>query len=100
MNLDLAILKSILSNKKYSLEFASNCDPKVFAPEYWNFANSVISYTKVYKELPTLRVLTERLEKNKSPKHLIDNVSKTWNQVQEFDYSVNEYRHDLDIIKT
>ena len=42
--LDLTVLKSIITNKKHGLDFASEHDPKIFSSEVWNFANVVVGY--------------------------------------------------------
>ena len=66
--LDLSILKVLTTNKTHAIEFANECDSKLFSPDVWNFANLVINYLKSYKELPTLRVLTEKLSKGNNEK--------------------------------
>jgi replicative DNA helicase len=97
-NLDLVILKILISNKKYALDFVSENDAKLFSPEVWNAANIFINHVKTYKELPTLRILTEKLEKGNNGK-LIENVTKVWSQLESIDYDDKEYKHDLEKIK-
>ena len=36
--LDLSILKTIVTNKKYAIDFANECDPKLFSSDIWNAA--------------------------------------------------------------
>ena len=55
--LDLHILKAITTNRKHALEFVSENDAKLFAPEVWNFANVVINYIKNYKDILSKIVL-------------------------------------------
>jgi len=62
--LDLSVLKVVLENKKYASEFASGCEDKIFSPDLWRFGRIVIDYLKIYKEIPTQRVLTETFAKN------------------------------------
>ena len=62
--LDLQILKTLVTNKKYAIEFVNSCDTKIFSPEVWNFANVVFNYIKTYKEVPTVRTVTEKNSKN------------------------------------
>ncbi len=96
--LDLSILKVLTTNKTHAIEFANECDSKLFSPDVWNFANLVINYLKSYKELPTLRVLTEKLSKGNNEK-LIEHVSKVWESVSQLDYDDKEYKHDLELLK-
>lgn len=67
-SLDLSVLKVLTNNKKYALEFADDGDAKIFAPEVWAFANLLVNYIKTYKDVPTLRVLTEKLSKGNNDK--------------------------------
>lgn len=96
--LDLVILKTLITNKKHALDFANECDFKLFSADTWNFANLVVSYTRTFKELPTLRVITERLSKGNNAA-LIDNVNKIWNQIDKINHDDKEYRHDLEKLK-
>ena len=96
--LDLSILKAITTNKKQALDFADDCDAKLFSPEVWNFANIVVGYIRNYKEVPTLRVITERLAKGSNDK-LIDNVKKIWEQLEKATHNDKEYKHDLEKLK-
>lgn len=97
-NLDLVILKTLISNKKYALDFANDSDSKLFSPEVWNFANLVVGYVKTYKELPTMRVITEKLGKGNNDK-LIESVKKVWEQLDAITYDDKEYKHDLEKLK-
>jgi replicative DNA helicase len=95
--LDKVILKVLITNKKLSLDFCNNYDSKLFLADSWVFANSIIQYIKKYKELPTLRVLTEKLPKVNTK--LIENTGLIWNEVIETSYDDKEYFHDLEKIK-
>lgn len=97
-NLDLNVLKNIVSNKKYALDFVSECDDKLFSPEFWNFANLIINYIRTYKEIPTLRVITERLSKGNNDK-LIENIKNIWLQLESLNHNDKEYKFDLEKIK-
>jgi hypothetical protein len=96
--LDLMILKALVTNKKHALDFVSECDPKLFSTEVWNFANLAVGYIRTYKELPTQRVMVEKLAKGNNEK-LIEHVRKVWDQLDRFNYNVCEYKHDLEKIK-
>src|ERR1035437_3293641 len=96
--LDLIVLKTLITNKKHSVEFANENDAKIFAPEVWNFANLIVSYVKNYKDLPTLKVIIEKLGKGKNEK-LIENIKKVWNQLDNISCDEKEYKHELEKIK-
>jgi replicative DNA helicase len=96
--LDLTILKTLISDKKHALEFVHECDTKVFSSELWNFANIVVSYLRTYKEIPTLRVIEEKLAKGNNAK-MLEQVHKTWDQLSAIQVNENEYKFDLEKIK-
>lgn len=93
--LDLSILKILISNKKYALDFIQEYDTKLFSPEAWSFANVVIRYLKAYAEVPTLKILLDK-EKNENLKNIIRTV---WQTVDNFSYDEKEYKYDLEKIK-
>ncbi len=96
--LDLSVLKTLVSNKKYSLDFANDCDPKLFSPEVWNFANLVVSYVRTYKDLPTQRVMVDRLAKGSNDK-LIEHVRTVWSQLDRLVNEDKEYKYNLEKLK-
>jgi replicative DNA helicase len=96
--LDLVILKTIVTNKKHALDFANEQDAKLFHSDVWNCANLIVNYIKTYKDLPTLRIITERIAKGNNSK-LIDHVNKVWESFSKIEYDDREYRHDLDKLK-
>ena len=96
--LDLFILKAITTSKKHAIEFVTDCDVKLFSPEVFNIANQIINYIKTSKEIPTLRVLTERLSKGGNEK-LIESISKVWAEIESTEYNLLDYKHDLGKLK-
>lgn len=96
--LDLNILKTLVTNKKYALDFANDNETALFSPEVWNFANIVITHLKTYKELPTLRILTEKLSKGSNEK-LVSNIKQVWGEVDRVTYDDKEFKHDVEKIK-
>lgn len=96
--LDLTVLKNIITNKKHGLDFANDSDTKIFVPEVWNFANVVVGYLRTYKELPTLRVITEKLSKGNNDK-LVENIKNIWGELDKITVNEHEYKHDLEKIK-
>lgn len=98
INLDLSVLKTLITNKKHALDFVNDSDAKLFSPEVWNFANLVVGYVRTYKDLPTLRVLTEKLAKGNNDK-LIESITKTWEQLEIVAINDKEFKHDLEKLK-
>jgi replicative DNA helicase len=96
--LDLTVLKSIISNKKHGLDFANDSDAKIFSPEVWNFANVVVGYIRTHKELPTLRVISEKLSKGNNDK-LVENIKIIWAELDKITANEHEYKHDLEKVK-
>src|SRR5579885_1655659 len=96
--LDLTVLKNILTNKKHGLDFANECDPKIFSTEMWNFANLIVGYIRTYKDLPTLRVVLEKLEKGNNAK-LLEHVKTVWSQLDQTQANEREFKHDLAKLK-
>lgn len=96
--LDLVVLKTLLNNKKHALDFASEGDPKIFSPDTWNFANVIIGYIKTYKDLPTLKVVVERLSKGNNDK-LIETIKKIWGEIEATPHDDKEYKHSLEKLK-
>src|ERR1700722_9948171 len=94
--LDLAVLKTIITNKKYALDFVSESEVKIFSPDIWYFANLIIQYIKIHKDIPTLRVLKEKLGKDEAQ---IKYISNLWSQLEKFEYNDKEYKHDLSRLK-
>jgi replicative DNA helicase len=97
-DLDLVILKTLVTNKKHALDFANESDAKLFSSDYWNFANIVVGYIRTYKELPTKRVMVEKLAKGNNGK-LIESIEKVWKQLDDTTYNDREYKHDLERLK-
>ncbi len=96
--LDLTILKNLITNKKHALDFANECDTKLFSAEAWNAANLIVGYTKTYKDIPTLRVITEKLEKGNNDK-LIAYIKGIWEQLDKVNIVDSEFKHDLEKFK-
>lgn len=96
-NNDLAILKTICSDKKSALEFLSAGDPKYFSPELLKFSKAVYDYIKSYKEIPTLKTLTEKhVGKNED---LIKYISKCWKLQEDFVFDKKEFKYELEKLK-
>lgn len=97
-NLDLAILKTILTNKKYAIEFSHDCSEKLFNLDLWKFAKTILEYVKVYKETPTKRIIVEKIRQSKN-EALLKYISETYDKVEAYEYSDKEYPFDLEKLK-
>lgn len=97
-NLDLNILKAILTNKKHAIDFVSENDAKLFEPDIWNFANIIFGYIKTFKDVPTLRVVVDRLAKSSNTK-LTQYIEDTWNDIHKVSYDDKEFKYDVEKLK-
>lgn len=97
--LDLTILKNLVSNKRAALDFVNECNTSVFSPEFWNFANIVVSYVRTYRDVPTLRVIEEKLSKGGGNDKLVETARKIWDQLDRINVRENEYKFELEKIK-
>lgn len=97
--LDLTVLKHITTHKKHGMDFVSECEVKLFNSETWNFANIVFNYLKTYKELPTLRILTEKLQKGGNGEKLSEYVVKVWNEIDKINVDEKEYIYEVERLK-
>lgn len=96
-NLDLIILKTLITNKKYAIEFINECDTKIFSSDVWKFADLITNYTKTYKELPTLNVIKDKHEKS-NPK-LFDYAKDLWTKIEQVEHNDKEYHYNLKKLK-
>ncbi len=97
-NLDMRVLKTIITNKKFGLDFANESDPKLFSGDLWNFANVVVGYIRTHKDLPTLRVINEKLGKGNND-NLLKKINIVWEDLQKVQVDDKEYKHDLEKLK-
>ena len=97
-DLDLSILKTILTNRKYALEFAHDCNEKLFDSNVWRFAKLVIEYIRVYKDVPTKRVILERIDPAKN-KAFAEHTDQLFDRIMAFNYDDKEFKHDLEKLK-
>jgi len=97
-DLEMRVLKTITTNKKFGLDFANENDPKLFSGELWNFANVVVGYIKTHKDLPTIRVINEKLSKGNN-ENLLKKINTVWDSLQKVQVDDKEYKHDLEKMK-
>jgi len=97
-DLDLFILKSIITNKKYAIDYCNQYNEKLFSPDLWRFAKIIIDYVRGFKNIPTKRVITERLKKSNN-EALLKYVSDVWDIVEKTHYDDKEYNFDIEKLK-
>lgn len=96
--LDLVILKTILNNRKCALEFVNDCDEKLFTADLWRFAKLVIDCIRVYKEVPTQKVLIERAQTLKNAA-FVEHINTIFTKLTSINHDEKEYRHNLAKLK-
>lgn len=94
--LDLDILKTLISNRKYALEFSQEASEKLLHPDLWRFTKLITDYLKIYKEVPTKRALLEKAGKNES---FTSYVEKTYSKIESVKYDDKEFKLDLEKLK-
>jgi hypothetical protein len=94
--LDLNIIKSLISDQNISLEFSSAYSHELFSKDAQQFVKCIIEYIKMYKSMPTKRVLIDHFGGEKNISAYIDEV---WNKLESIDYDVKEYSFDIESLK-
>lgn len=95
--LDRNILKALTIDNINGLDFAYSFSEKLFTKDIQTFARILIHYMRSYKSLPTRRVITEYHNSNDN---LVNYINKVWDELDKFDYNTQEFKYDLDKLKT
>jgi replicative DNA helicase len=95
-NLDLVILKTILNNRKYAIEFINECDVSLFSPDTLRFAKQITEYVRTFKELPTPRILADKVKANTE---LTKYVNEVLTQIETTIYDQKEFPYNLQLLK-
>lgn len=99
--LQLEVLKGLVTSKKAALEFVGEIDVtkhNVFSPELWNFANIAVNYIKVYKDIPTLKILIEKSGKATDTK-ISDSIKNIWNKIESINFEEKEFKFNVEKLK-
>jgi replicative DNA helicase len=94
--LDISVLKVILTSKRHAIEFINDSDEKIFSAGTTRFVKLVVSYVKVYKDVPTRRVILEQNAKNEQ---LCAYVNTIWDKVDSVEADDREFKHDIKKMK-
>lgn len=95
-DLDLVLLKHIISSKRNALEFLHDGDEKLFSSDAWRFVKIILSHVKSYKDVPTQKIINEQIGNNEA---LLKYVNTIWEDVNKISADSREYKHDLAKIK-
>lgn len=94
--LDLIILKHILSHKNHALQFLNDGDEKLFHHDIWRFSKLILDYIKTYKEIPTRKIISEQNQKNES---LVKYINIIFDDIEKIQIDIREFKYDLEKIK-
>lgn len=92
--LDLVILKTIITNKQYALDFVSSSTANIFDISLWHVANLIVNHIKMYKDIPTMNILIDKVSKNTPT--LIETITTIWKKIEATPYNEKEYKHNLE----
>lgn len=92
--LDLCILKTLLTNNIAGLEFCYTFNHDLFESETQTFAKLVLGYMKSFKSIPTRKVLKEW-----HGEAYFGIIDKFWDAIDDLDYDTQEHRFNLEKIK-
>lgn len=96
--LDICILKALLENKNYALEFAYESNEKLFSVELWQFVKVFCDLVRVYKDPPSKRVMLEKIDQSKREAFHRHAVS-IFERIEKCQYDTKDYKHDLEKLK-
>jgi replicative DNA helicase len=97
MSVDLQILKTLITDKKYANEFVNDYNEQLLDPDYWKIAKIIIPYIKLYKEPPTLNVILDRMVKSDDKAKA--SLTEAWNKIEAVEANPKEFRYNLDKLK-
>lgn len=91
--LDISILRAITQHQKLALDFSARYSEVFFTTEYSKIAQSLLSYIRHYKSLPTLKSIKE--------KNIIDDeLCSQFDELYSLEpYDPNDYNFDIEKLK-
>lgn len=96
-NLDLNVIKALMTNKKHAVDFANENGEKLFTSSIGIFGKQFTDYVRLFKEIPTLNVLEQR--NKKLPPKALELIKEVWNAAEAINYNIKEYPFDLEKIR-
>jgi replicative DNA helicase len=94
--LDISVLKVILTSKRHAIDFIGEADEKIFSAGTTRFVKLIVSYVKLYKDIPTRRVLLEQNAKNEQ---LCTYINTVFDKVDSVEADDREFKHDIKKMK-
>lgn len=95
--LDLTILKAITTDKKRALDFVNTCSPNLLSNDVWNFTNLVIGYIRTYRDVPTLKILVEKVSKTNPT--FAETINTIWDKLEKHTYNDKEFPFNVEKLK-
>lgn len=94
--LDLKVLKALVSDKVNALSFSFRYDHTLFEEDSQRFAKLVLDYIKHFRAPPTKRTLSDR---HKNSSQLINVIESTWEELDQLEYDNKEFPYDIAELK-
>jgi replicative DNA helicase len=94
--LDLKVLKGIITDKVNALTFTYRYDSTLFDEDSERFAKLVLDYIKHFRAPPTKRTLIDR---HKNNSHITDLIENAWDEVEAVESNAYEFQYDLGELK-
>lgn len=94
--LDLKVLKGIITDKVNALTFAHRYDHTLFDEDSERFAKLVIDYIKHFRAPPTKRTLIDR---HKNNSHITSLIEGAWDEIEAIESNAYEFQYDLGELK-
>jgi hypothetical protein len=94
-NVELIVLKHILTNRSNALTFIQSVEKPIemFSTDLYLIVKNIFSYIKMYRNIPTLRVLTE------GNPNISNEITSKYNLILEQEINETEFSYDLDRLK-
>ena len=96
--LEMEILKTILNNKGYAIEFVADQNEKLFSADLWRFVKIIVDYIKVYKEIPSKKSIQERVSATNN-KTFSEHVSKIFFELSDMEFDEKDFKPNIDKLK-
>lgn len=91
--LDLAIIKTITSDKNHGMRFAHDYNHELFEDESQSFAFMAIDYMRSYRDIPSRRTLAECNPRS------ADYINLFFDEIDSFEYNEHDFSFDLERLK-
>lgn len=102
LSLDRTILSYALHNKQFAMELSNNITHEYFHTDMqWLFKATMDYFNNPkFKELPTLNIISEYLEKNYQDKAFISSGKEVFKEISELETNPAEFKWNIEKLKT